>query len=191
MTTRQWKCLLPLLILAVPAAVHAQGGAQGPRGGFFPWWDSPLVNGLDLSDAQRSQIRSVIREYRGRMLEVRSSVQKAETDLDEVFNQDTVDQRRGAEAIDHLTRARADMTKSVSEMSLRMRAVLTSQQWQELQRREREQGARREQGSRLENVGRGSGSPRGGGRGRRVSKGDPKGPAPADNQVPPPALSQQ
>ena len=189
MTTCQWKCILPLLILAVPAAVYAQsgaqGGAKGPRGGFFPWWDSPLVNGLDLSDAQRGQIASVIREYRGRMLEVRRSVQKAETDLEDVFNQDTMDQRRGAEAIDHLTKARADMTKSVSEMSLRMRAVLTSQQWQQLQRRQREQG------SRLENVGRGSGSPRGGGRGRRLSKGDPKGPAPAENQVPPPALSQQ
>ena len=63
-------------------------------------------------------------------------MQKAEGDLDAVFNEDTVDQRRGAEAIDRLTKARADMTKSVSEMSLRMRAVLTTQQWQELQRRQ-------------------------------------------------------
>ncbi|MBZ5633158.1 MAG: Spy/CpxP family protein refolding chaperone [Acidobacteriia bacterium] len=185
MTTWRWKYLFPCLILAVPAGLSA----QGPRGGFFPWWDSPMVSGLDLTDAQRTQIRSVIREYRGRMLEVRDQVQKAETDLDAVFNEDTVDQRRGAEAIDRLTKARADMTKSVSEMSLRMRAVLTPQQWQELRQRQRG----------IENVGRGPGSQRGPGRGRRVAKAGPKDgskslPASAaegPSQTPPPALSQQ
>jgi Spy/CpxP family protein refolding chaperone len=189
MTTRLLKYLLPCLILAVPAGLFAQGGAQGSRGGFFPWWESPMVNGLDLTDTQRTQIRSVVQEYRGRMLEVRSAVQKAEGDLDAVFNEDTVDQRRGAEAIDRLTKARADMTKSVSEMSLRMRALLTTQQWQELQRR---------QSARIENAG--AGSKRGGGRGRRLakngskdgSKDGSKAPAiRAETQTPPPALSQQ
>jgi Spy/CpxP family protein refolding chaperone len=186
MTTRRWKYLLPCLILAVPAALTA----QGPRSGFFPWWDSPMVSGLDLSDTQRTQIRSVIREYRGRMLEVRSSVQRAEGDLEAVFNEDTVDQRRGAEAIDRLTKARADMTKSVSEMSLRMRALLTPQQWQELQRRQHDREAR------IESVGRGSGAQRSGGRGRRVAKDEPKGgpkdsPRAETQSQAPPALNQQ
>ena len=137
MTTRPWKFLflILVLILAVPAAMNA----QGPRSGFFPWWDSPMVSGLDLTNAQRTEIRAVIEEYRGRMVDVRNAVQKAEGDLDAVFNEDAVDQQRGSGAIDRLTKARADMTKSVSEMSLRMRAVLTAQQWQELQRRQREQ----------------------------------------------------
>lgn len=191
MTPRRWKYLLPCLILAVPAALSA----QGPRSGFFPWWESPLVGGLDLTDAQRTEIRSVVREYRGQMLEVRDEVQKAESDLDDVFNEETVDQRRGSEAIDRLSKARADMTRSVSEMSLRMRAVLTPQQWQELQRRQQEQASRREQG--IQNVGRGSG-PRGGGRGHRglkgISKEGPKASvtrAETQPPTPPPALSQQ
>jgi Spy/CpxP family protein refolding chaperone len=181
--------LILVLILAVPFGLSAQGA----RGGFFPWWDGPMVNGLDLTDAQRTQIRTVVQEYRGRMMEVRGAVQKAESDLDQVFNEDTVDQRRGADAIDRLTKARADMTKSVSEMSLRMRAVLTSQQWQELQRRQREQG------SRLENAGRGPGSQKGGGRSRRLAKAGPKDGSKdssprsteAQPQPPVPALSQQ
>jgi Spy/CpxP family protein refolding chaperone len=189
MSTRPWKVLLVCLTLTVPAALHA----QGPRSGFFPWWDSPIVGGLDLTDAQRTEIRSVIQDYRGRMVDVRRAVQKAETDLDAVFNEDTVDQRRGAEAIDHLTKARADMTKSVSEMSLRMRAVLTTQQWQELQRRQREDGAR------IQSLGRGPGSPRGVGRARRVAKAGskeaakdaPPRTAESQPQTPSPALSQQ
>lgn len=192
MTLNRSRVLLSCLMLAVPAVLSA----QGPRGGFFPWWDGPMVSGLDLTDAQRTEIRAVIREYRGRLVEVRDAVQKAEAALDAVFNEETVDQRRGAEAIDHLTKARADMTKSVSEMSLRMRAVLTAQQWQELQRRQQEQG------SRIESAGRGSGPQRGAGRGRRLAKAGSKdvakdsakdsprssdGPAP----TPPPALNQQ
>jgi Spy/CpxP family protein refolding chaperone len=155
-----------------------------------------VVNGLDLTDAQRTQIRSVVREYRGRMLEVRSAVQKAEGDLEAVFNEDTVDQRRGSEAIDRLTKARADMTKSVSEMSLRMRVLLTPQQWQELQRRQQEQATRREQG--IQNAGRAPGQPRIGGRARRLakdgSKDSPKGSAARvenPSQTPASALNQQ
>jgi Spy/CpxP family protein refolding chaperone len=187
MTIRRWKYFLACVILAVPAALSA----QGPHSGIYPWWDSPMVSGLDLTDAQRTEIRSVIREYRGRMVEVRDAVQKAEADLDQVFNEDTVDQRRGSEAIDHLTKARADMTKSVSEMSLRMRAVLTTQQWQELQRRQREQG------SRIENANRGSGTQRGAGRGRRLAKagtkdGSKDSPTRSNEPPPPaPALNQQ
>ena len=183
MTMRPWKYLflILVLILVVPVALRAQGS----RGGLFPWWDSPMVNGLDLTDAQRTQIRTVIQEYRGRMMEVRGAVQKAEGDLDQVFNEDTVDQRRGSEAIDRLTRARADMTKSVSEMSLRMRAVLTTQQWQELRQRQ--------QAARVENAGRGSGSQKGAGRGRRLAKSSPKDATsrPAEAQPPAPALNQQ
>jgi len=185
MTTRRWKYLFLCVILSVPAALKAQGS----RPGFFPWWDGPIAGTLDLTDAQRAEIRSVIREYRGRMLEVRDAVQKAENALDAVFNEDAVDQRRGSDAIDRLSKARADMTKSVSEMSLRMRAVLTPQQWQEL--RQREQGARRG----IENVSRGSGQPRSG-RGRRLAKSGPKDSAPparaeSQPQTPPPALNQQ
>jgi len=118
-------------------------------------------------------------------------VQKAENDLDQVFNEDTVDQRRGSEAIDRLTKARAEMTKSVSELSLRMRAVLTTQQWQDLRQRE--------QAARVENAGRGSGQPRGSGRGRRLAKSGSKDgskdstprPAEPQSQPPAPALNQQ
>ena len=177
----RWTYLLLSFLLALPLS------AQGPRG-FSAWWDSPMVSGLDLTDAQRAQIRSVTREYRGRMMEVRGAVQKAEADLDAVFNEDTVDQRRGAEAIDRLTKARADMTKSVSEMSLRMRAVLTTQQWQELQKRQ--------QGQRIENAGRGPGpQQRGGGRGRRLAKAGSKDapkdapPRTADSQPQTPAAA--
>jgi Spy/CpxP family protein refolding chaperone len=122
-----------LLWLALPALVCAQ-----PRPANLGWWDNPVASGLDLTEAQERQIRDIVREYRDRMIDAQAAVEKAENDLEDVFNEPTVDQRRGSEAIARLVAARAAQTKVVSEMTLRLRAVLTAGQWQELQRRERE-----------------------------------------------------
>jgi len=128
-----WK-LLALAIL-IPAMLAAQGGARGFRGP-RDWWDNPIMDGLNLNDAQRKQIQTTVREFRNRLVDARAAVNKAEGDLDDVFNNDgNVDQRRANEAIDHLAASRADLTRVVSQMTLRLRGVLTTQQWQELQRR--------------------------------------------------------
>lgn len=119
--------------LALPALLWAQ-----PRPANLGWWDNPVASGLDLTDAQQQQIRDIVRDYRDRMIQAGAAVEKAEDELEDVFNQPTVDQRRGSEVIARLVAARAAQTRVVSEMTLRLRAVLTSEQWQELQRRERE-----------------------------------------------------
>jgi Spy/CpxP family protein refolding chaperone len=120
-----------LIALALPFTLCA----QGPRE--FGWWDSPIVNTLNLSDGQRKQIRSTISDYRNRLVDLRAGLQKAEGDLQDIFNDDPVDQRKANEAIDRLANSRGELTKVLSQMDLRLRMVLTAQQWQELQSRGR------------------------------------------------------
>ena len=120
------------LLVLLPAALCAQEGRP-----FRPWWDNPVVNGMNLSDAQRKQIQATAREFRNRLVDARAALQKAEGDLDDVFNGDSVEQRRANDAINRLANARGDLTKVISQMTLQMRQVLTAEQWQELQRRER------------------------------------------------------
>jgi Spy/CpxP family protein refolding chaperone len=142
-----------LLLLAVfPLLASAQSGRS-----LFPWWDNPLSQDLNLTDTQRNQIRAVVKEYRNRLVDQRASVEKAEGELEDVFGEDAVDQRRASEAIDHLAAARGELTKSLAQMSLRMRTVLTAQQWQDLQRRQGRGGSRGE-GKNLRRRGPGSGS---------------------------------
>jgi Spy/CpxP family protein refolding chaperone len=134
---------LPGVILAVllgPAA----GLAQGPRGGGFggsigfQWWDSPLANGLNLSEAQNKQIHSIVAEYRTRLIDLRANEQKAQGDFEDIFNDAPADQKRANDAIDRLSNARAEMTKVISQMSLKMRNVLTAEQWAQLRERQEE-----------------------------------------------------
>jgi Spy/CpxP family protein refolding chaperone len=120
---------LMLLLLMAPSAM-----AQLPRG-MFAWWDTPIARDLNLSDDQLRQIRAAVRDHRGRLIDQRAALDKAEGEIDDLFNEETVDQKRAGDAIERLAAARADLTRTLTQMSLRLRSVLTPQQWRELQRR--------------------------------------------------------
>lgn len=109
----------------------------------FPWWNSPIVNDLNLTDAQTKQIEATVSEYRTRLRELRAAVNKADTDLQNAFNEDPVDQHKAGQAIEDLANARGELTKTLSQMDLKLRTVLTAQQWQDLQARQRERQAQR------------------------------------------------
>lgn len=116
----------PLLILLAPVLLCAQ--PRGPR----PWWDSEVSRQLNLSDAQLKQIRQTQRDFRPRMVELRDEVTKAESDVEAAFNEDPVDQNKANDAINRLATARGELTKAVSQMDLKLRMILTPEQWQQL-----------------------------------------------------------
>jgi Spy/CpxP family protein refolding chaperone len=142
MSRRLWPTFVFVILLLPGLAL-----AQGPRGGGFPgafgmqWWENPVANGLNLSEAQNKQIRSIVAEYRSKLIDLRANEEKAQGDFQDVFNDAPADQRRANDAIDRLGNARGEMTKVISQMSLKMRNVLTAEQWQQL--RERQEGRMR------------------------------------------------
>jgi Spy/CpxP family protein refolding chaperone len=108
--------------------------AQAPRG-FFQWWDRPFAKDLNLTNAQRRQIRTTIQDFRPRLIDARAAVEKAEVELQNAFEADSVDEHRANQAIDDLAKARDGLTRTVSQMALQLRMVLTPQQWHEVQTR--------------------------------------------------------
>jgi len=112
----------------------------------FAWWDSPIAQNLNLTPEQQQQIRATVREFRDRLIEQRAGVQKAEAGFMDFLNDDQVNEAKAKESVDKLVVARGDLMRSVSLMSLRLRAVLTPQQWQELQRRRAQQRPQGPQG---------------------------------------------
>jgi Spy/CpxP family protein refolding chaperone len=152
---RKWlwaAVVFPAALL--PIAMFAQGPRQGPAWWESTWWNSPLVQNLDLSEAQRKEIRTTVREYRGHLLDLREAVQRADSDLEIALGESSLDQRKANEAIEHLASARAELTRTLSQMTLRLRTILTTEQWQELQKRQAERrpgpaGGRRGPGGRF------------------------------------------
>ena len=110
-------------------------GSPGMRANSFPWWDSPIVQDLKLSEDQQNQIRNIVKDYRSKLIELRATLEKAEGDLNDVYDEDKIDPRKANDVIEHVVAARSDLTRSFSQMSLKLRAVLTLDQWRELQKR--------------------------------------------------------
>jgi len=127
------------LMFFVVACALAQSPDQ------FAWWDSPLVQNLNLTMDQQKQIRTVVREYRDQLIEQRAAVQKAEGNLMDFMNEDKVDEAKTRDAVDKVVTARADLMRTVSQMAVKLRVVLTPQQWQMIQKRRLGQAIQRRQ----------------------------------------------
>jgi hypothetical protein len=127
-----------LLLALVAAAILS---AQMPRG-IYAWWNKPeIARDLKLSPSQREQIRGTVQQFRPHLLNVRAAVNQAEQALARQFDRSPVDPGKANEAIERLVDARSDLTRTLSQLSLKLRLILTEDQWQELQRRRPVQGS--------------------------------------------------
>jgi Spy/CpxP family protein refolding chaperone len=159
---------IALLLLVMAGGLSAQ--PPRPPMATSYWWDSKVVkNSLNLSDTQIKQMNETQAAYVGRLMDLRVAVNSAESNLESIFNQETIDQRKATAAVDQLAHAREDLTRTVSELSLKLRVVLTAEQWQALRDQQAERAAQK-----------GGGFP---GRGRRgAGTGGKNGSAPPSTQ---------
>ncbi len=135
-----------------------------------PWWENRLaINSLNLTEAQTKQLTSIQNASVGRLTELRGAVMKAESNLTEIYDQPEIDESKVDAAVNDYANARENLTRALTQVSLKMRIVLTQAQWQALENRQYNRGG-----------------PRGPGRGRRQP---PAGSAGSANKVipPPPA----
>jgi Spy/CpxP family protein refolding chaperone len=92
---------------------------------------------LDLSEVQQKQIEGICKDSFKKMSELRETWRKAEDELTAAFDESPVDQHKSNDAIEHLAAARLELFRATSQMDLKIRTVLTDEQWQELKKRER------------------------------------------------------
>jgi hypothetical protein len=118
-----------LLLAALAASALAQNRAE------FPWWNSPVVGDIGLSQDQTARIRQIVRSHRNRLFDARNNVQKAEAALEDVMNDDHIAPENVKPLIDNLANARAESTRVLLAMDIELRSVLTLDQWRALVRR--------------------------------------------------------
>jgi Spy/CpxP family protein refolding chaperone len=129
------RFLLFIGILALLAPIAAWSQAPEDRIELTPWWDRPVVRDLGLSDDQLKQVRAIVRDSRDRLIQLRAAVRSAEAALADEMSEDSVDTAKAEAAVEKVVSARAELMRATSRMSLRLRQVLTSSQWQELRKR--------------------------------------------------------
>ena len=109
--------------------------AQPPPHEFFAWWDSPIVKDLKVTDDQQKQIKTIVHEYRNKLIDLRAAVEKADGNLNDILNEDKIDMKRATDAVDKMATAKGELNRNMTLMSVSLRAVLTPVQWRELQKR--------------------------------------------------------
>ena len=141
-TMRGSLLVCALAAFAAIASAQGQGDGQGrgparrPKPELTAWWDQPIARDLGLSEEQNRQIRAIVSESRDRLIQLRGAVDSAEGALRDIMDEEKVDTRRAEAAIEKVVTTHADMMRAVSQMSLKLRVILTSAQWQELEKRE-------------------------------------------------------
>jgi Spy/CpxP family protein refolding chaperone len=120
------------------ALVPGTLSAQMPLGGVCR--QMRPAHDLNLSEAQQKQIAAICKESAKKVFDLREAWNKAETELQAAFDESPVDQTKSNIAIEHLTAARSDLFRATSQLDLKIRTVLTDEQWHELKQRERRGG---------------------------------------------------
>ncbi len=128
-------------VLGIVFLTASFAAAQGP--GMIPWWDGTLRRDIGLSDDQNRQINEILRETRPRLADLRRAVEAAETELRQELDSSQLDSRKANDAIEKVVSARSEMIRAVSQMSLKLRLILTPAQWQELEKSQRRGGGQR------------------------------------------------
>ncbi|HEX4227134.1 MAG TPA: periplasmic heavy metal sensor [Bryobacteraceae bacterium] len=122
-----FSVLLLLLGLSLPSAAQSRVG--------FAWWNSPIRADLNLTREQDEKIRRIVRTYRDRLLDARNNVQKADGDLEDLLNDETVNPAAAKPIIERVANARANAARVSLELSIELRSVLTLDQWRTLVRK--------------------------------------------------------
>ena len=121
------------LILSLCVAATLPLTAQNTTN--LPWWTSPVVSDLGLSQEQTQKIREIVRSYRNRLFDARNNAGKAEAELQDLLNDPTVNVAAAKPAIERLAQSRAETTRVFTQMSVEVRSVLTLNQWREVVKR--------------------------------------------------------
>ncbi len=125
-----------------PAAAQVLARAEGPDGPLpGAWWRSPEAAGtLGLSPEQTAKLEEIFRAERRRLVDLRAEVDKARLDLEDALAREPFDEAAVAQVVDRFEARRAQLAKARTMMLVRMRGVLTKEQYEMLRTRFRERG---------------------------------------------------
>jgi Spy/CpxP family protein refolding chaperone len=111
------------------------------------WWEREMVaKELALTQEQKVKLEAVTLEHAKRMIDLKASVDKAELDLRAAADVDPFNPRQVRESFSSFQQARSRLESERFEMLLKVREIVTVEQWRKLRDLAQQAGAaKREQ----------------------------------------------
>jgi Spy/CpxP family protein refolding chaperone len=120
-----------------PGRMHGGERMGTPMGfPFGAWWKNPdVVQKIGLTDDQSQRIDKVFQDFRAKLVDLHSNLQKQEEQLKPLVDADSPDDGAVMAQVDRVAQARVALEKANAQMMLAIRHVLTSDQWEKLKER--------------------------------------------------------
>jgi hypothetical protein len=91
------------------------------------------VERLKLTDEQRKSFDDILFQHRETLIDLRSSLEKAELELEPLIRNDQPNEGKILAQIDKVAQARAELEKANARYLLAIRGKLTPEQWKQVQ----------------------------------------------------------
>lgn len=120
-----------------PGRMHGGDRMGTPMGfPFGAWWKNPeVVQQIGLTDDQAGRIDKTFQDFRAKLVDLHTNLQKQEEQLKPLVDADTPDDGAVMAQVERVAQARIALEKANAQMMLAIRHVLTSDQWKKLQER--------------------------------------------------------
>jgi Spy/CpxP family protein refolding chaperone len=120
-----------------PGMMHGGERMGTPMGfPFGPWWKNPeVVQKIGLTDDQSQRIDKVFQDFRAKLVDLHSNLEKQEAQLKPLVDADSPDDGAVMAQVDRVAQARIALERANASMMLAIRHVLTPDQWKKLQER--------------------------------------------------------
>lgn len=103
---------------------------------FGAWWKNPdVVQKIGLTDDQANRIDKVFQDFRAKLVDLHTNLQKQEEQLKPLVDADSPDDGAVMAQVDRVAQARVALERGNAAMMLAIRHVLSSDQWKKLQER--------------------------------------------------------
>ncbi|MBI3657226.1 MAG: periplasmic heavy metal sensor [Acidobacteria bacterium] len=96
------------------------------------WWKlkgTRLANEIKLSESQAQQLDQIFNQHRKKLIDLKADLEKKEVDLEALLEADRLDEKAIVEQVNITESARSALAKSSALMMIKMRQVLTPEQW--------------------------------------------------------------
>ncbi len=125
--------MLLLVWLGVPVVPAAERGAIGSEVPQGKWWKRPaLEKELRLNDEEKGKLDEHFLNYRRRLLDLKSVMEKGWLELDNILEQEKLDEAAAAEQFKRVNAARADLAAEGFQFLLEVRKILGPDRYQRL-----------------------------------------------------------
>jgi len=100
------------------------------------WWlNEEVVRNLQITEAQQKELGKIYYSHLEKAIDLKAKVEKEQLKLREMLDQKEINEKELLSQVDRLLEARNSLERARAELFVKVRIILTPEQWQKVKER--------------------------------------------------------